>query len=626
MCVCGSDASANVTQYFIGVESVQSMSAHWKIKDLLWTSDGHWALVKMQYVKWPIQSHISIMLRGTDLKDVPPYILKQYMRWRDKGKINLKVESTICTRLNIPFEPMATVDSTATRYVFAWFPVLSDANQYECVLEETHMPSFLRHHHDGRTYTIRRFCGIWRDMKAVPKVMIDWCAKMQSDTAIRKGVKRKFKTLVPWERVQLKDVKVLAELREPRMNRHSKRFMSDMIHSIVDGVTSRLAPWVKPYILRTMTFEERRSVQHKLIQNVANALVMNFLDIYNVILFQKWFGHEPTDDFSQALDFRSQLGDHLHGECDSGENEFIEAVRIHTNNYVTDNEIGNLQQSTKIVYALRIDIEHYRMVIGMLKDANIVVGELAHPKGTCVVSHPDDAQHWRMVADVDEVVLLRDLGKRRAMPDHVTVFRAHMWGLEEWVMLHDVCKNTSLTVSGRLDQYAHGRGQVFRDAATRLFQCSHAPCPATSDIELCETLTDEVQQRFVSSFKDKSAVPVSERRRIWMFNPKRVRTIKGKPRGIGHMMFEEDGEKPCTIPHIREERWADVVTLREWRGPILDTAALFVTANTTPFDIYCARTYTRKLYLVGENVSVPSNAGVIPARRSLRACLQNDGI
>ena len=52
--------------------------------------------------------------------------------------------------------------------------------------------------------------------------------------------------------------------------------------------------------------------------------------------------------------------------------------------------------------------------------------------------------------------------------------------------------------------------------------------------------------------------------------------------------------------------------------PILDTAALYVDDRTTPFDVYCARTHTRKLYLVGEHITMPAEAGTLPARRSLR--------
>lgn len=603
------------------------MAAHWQIKKLLWTSDGHWALTEMAYVKWPVQSHISIVMRGEDISEVPKFILAQYDKWRDKGKINLKIESKICTRLNLPHEPVQAFEAGAKRYVFAWFPVLADTNQYEVVLEQMAAPNFLRTHcGDAKVYTIKKICGIWRDKKAVPEVMINWCAKMQGDTDVRKGVKRKFKELVPWEKVRQRDVKLLAELREPRMNRSGKRFMMSMIHSVIDTATSRLAPWIKPYMLRTMTQPQKNAIIAKLEENISNALNMEFVDMWNIVLFQKWFGHVTTDDFAQAIDFRQQLGVHLHGESDYGENAFIQAVKVYTNNYVTDEEIGNIVQTSKTVYALRVDVDNYRKVMGVLKSAKIVVGEIAQPKGTCVVAHPDDATHWRTVADVDEVVMLHDLAS--ADLSTVTIFRAHVWSLDEWALfaeLYGDTKNT-LHVCGRLDQYAHGRGQVFRDAATRLFQHQAAPAFVTSTVVPCETLEEDVEQRFVVSHTDKDKVHVVERKRIWMYNPKRVRTLSGRPRGIGHIMFKEHGEKPCTIPRIKEDRWADVVTLREWRGAILESAALYITPKTTPFDIYCARTYARRLFLVGTNVALPSDSGVIPARRSLRACLENDGI
>ena len=603
------------------------MVAHWKITKLLWTSDGHWALAQMAFVKWPVQSHVSIVLRGEDLSEVPKYVLEQYNKWRDKGKINLKIESKICTRLNLPHDAVETFEAGAKRYVFAWFPVLTDTNQYEVALEEISPPQFLSTYCDNaKVYTIKKICGIWRDKKAVPKVMIDWCAKMQGDKQVRKGVKRKFKELVPWEKVQHRDVKLLAELREPRMNRQGKRFMMSMIHSVIDNATARLAPWVKPYVLRTMTQPQKHAIIEKLQSNISHALNMEFINMWNIVLFQKWFGHVPTTDFAQAIDFRQQLGVHLHGESDYGENEFIQAIKVYTNNYVTDEEIGNLVQTSKTVYALRVDVENYKKVMGILKGAKIVVGEIAQPKGTCVVAHPDDATHWRNVADVDEVVLLHELAS--ANLDTVTIFRAHLWSLDEWALFADLYGDVkhTLYVSGRLDQYAHGRGQVFRDAATRLFKHEVAPTPVTSTVVPCETLEEDVQQRFVATVADKEKVHVVEHKRIWMYNPKRVRTLNAKPRGIGHIMFKEHGEKPCTIPHIKDDRWADVVTLREWRGPMLDAAALYITPKTTAFDIYCARTFTKRLLLVGTNAVMPSDSGVIPARRSLRACLENDGI
>lgn len=186
------------------------------------------------------------------------------------------------------------------------------------------------------------------------------------------------------------------------------------------------------------------------------------------------------------------------------------------------------------------------------------------------------------------------------MDEDVCIPWAHLWGVEEWLQLLQMSPR-SFTCIGRLDQYARGRGQVFRQMIDAKFPCDIGHHYKMNDVEMINTedvanfvhgLQFPTVQCFADHTNQKYTIDTGRR---WIMYPRRIRTVTQRP-----------SVKPPRVA-LQEEHFtheykignnASVVHVDQILTPV-DVGVYLCSEETRPFDIHVARTLCRhKLYVV----------------------------
>lgn len=626
-------------QSVVSVASPENAPSSFKIKAVLHVApDMTSALVRMESVSRPVNTHMRVALlslRESDLEALTPKQRRLYDKYRAKPR-TLSTEACLCQYLNIPHFPHAQRKRKVTVNVFGSFPVLSDSYEYELQLEtRKHVPGYISQYVDGHAiFSIRRIYGIYR-LNVQPKLMIYYASNMQKDRKVKTLMRTKFLKagFAPdYDNLTERDAVRFARLRENRANAHSKLFLERVLLQIADKVTCRLAPWIPYSTLMMYSVPERQRIVRALEQDISNAFDFDALRIHHPALFVASFGHPPDDDFGVAYSFRKGLRNHLYGSLTNVPNRYISTITVQSHPFIGNGTVGMgaADGGTIEMHAATRDIFRYREIMRRCASAEIIIGDVVNCDEDvyCLVSHPDDAEVWRSTSDCDEVHLLSQFAQLHGAaspPMKIAIFRAHMWGLEEWVLftesLHPECK---LKIAGRLDQHAIGRGQIFRDL-TEECGAREKHCTITNDIECAVCIPPTVTQVFYGGYKPVAIqfdAPERCKNKIWLGRPPRIRTIKRR-NDRGYTQFEES-EPAMNMPDLSRFEKAWSCHVRRYRGPVV-SHALMVVDEATPFDLYTVRTLARKVTYVQSNLqqtpSLPSSNGKLPRRRSLRATL-----
>ena len=616
-----------------------------KITNVLWTDMARYSLVILKKVNWPVSSHMQVALRSVDLetakKKLTPETFETFQQYLVNNKCNPRFETKIASMLGVFHFKHSNIVSHDTFYVLDFFPVFSDSLEYELSLtpRKSPVPNFLKTLVGKyNCASIQSFHGVYRTSR-IPKQMIQWAANMQSDRQVRANVKRKYTKLVDWDNIAEKDIEMLSQFREPRMNNRSKLFMRHVLSDSIDKDTPKLLPFVYPHTLKIMAPYERRALVENIEADLGFAFDFDF-KIPSANLFSLWYNHSVSQEFEDAVSFRAQLKNHMYGVCITGANKYIVSIKLKFKNYIgCSGTIGlptDDDTEIRIVHAMRNDVSRYTRVVERFKDCEVFLGTPPVPTGDCVVAHSDDAIYWRQTADVDMVHCIGtfiNTGKIKECKE-LTLYNAHKFDFQHFVLLQkhlpSVCK---VAVSGRLDQFPTGRrGQLFRDLVV-LKGISSVPKTnafISNDLHFVqgvENIPDEVQQVFTSAYSKKytdiefnSSADAQYKNRFWLTHPKRVRTITYR-NDSGRTVFREKDEPQTKITNLNRLEKADVVPLHRYNGRLLDCAAYIPDPDkTNEFNFYCVRSYARRIYYVNM-ATLPSNTGRLPSRRTLRHML-----
>ena len=191
---------------------------------------------------------------------------------------------------------------------------------------------------------------------------------------------------------------------------------------------------------------------------------------------------------------------------------------------------------------------------------------------------------------------------------------AHRWGIDKWLSLADF-QPVSMMCIGRLDQYAVGRGQLFRQMVDAYpskighhFKMNRVEMVSTDDVA---AFVKQLDYSVIQCFSEEAVGNIDTGRR-WLSRPRRIRTLTTR-----------SSVKPPRIA-LEEEAFAlqvgenaSVVNVRSVLTPV-DVGVYICQPNTKPFDIHVARTLCRhKLFVVNcQNVPFMWEAKV-PARMAI---------
>ncbi len=607
-----------------------------KISSVLWTDHMRYSLVTMKFVRWPVCSHMKIILHSISKDRVDNYLTdkykKMYKDYIESDKSSPRIELELVSQLRLFHFKHTALNYKSTFYVLDYFPLFSDSLELELTLcEHKTTPEFLKDLiEDNLPMKIGLIHGIYQNKQKIPKQMIMWMSKMQSNRAIRTACVKKYNTYVDWENLAEKDIEMIPNFREPRMNYRSKRFIRNVIKDILDKDTAKLAPWVNINMLRLLSPLEKNVLVRSVEANIENSFDFNF-NIYSAQLFQLWFGHEPDKDFEDALAFKKYLKNNMYGLCPTGPNKYICKIDISVKQFVgasgSMGVTGNEDTENKTFYTLKRMRRRYENVIERFLHCDITLGSPSVPEGKCIIYHPDDAVYWRQIVDVDEVFNISQIKHSFPDVDEITIFNAHKLDFQHWILLNMYLKSSCIVhICGRLDQYCTGRiGQVFRDLC-ELKGINSIPqhnLHITSNIHFVKgikNLPKEVEQVFTSSWSKLKVKLPRQLNKIWLFKPKRIRTIFSRNDG-GWTVFKESEEPARRIYDLDKYKNADIVPVNEWNGRLLDVVAFIPDPEIqNNFDLYTVRTFARKIYYINMK-TLPSDNGRLPSRRTLRHTL-----
>ena len=175
---------------------------------------------------------------------------------------------------------------------------------------------------------------------------------------------------------------------------------------------------------------------------------------------------------------------------------------------------------------------------------------------------------------------------------------AHWWGIEQWLALAKR-QPESLMCIGRLDQYARGRGQIFRQMLDASYPCQIGHHFKMNRVEMVTTedvagFVHSLNYPTIQCFSDEP-VPGIDTERRWIPRPRRIRTLANRTWAGVQPPRVALQEEPFTLK-VGDN--ASVVNVRSILTPV-DVAVYICQSNTKPLDIHVARTLCRhKLYVV----------------------------
>lgn len=175
---------------------------------------------------------------------------------------------------------------------------------------------------------------------------------------------------------------------------------------------------------------------------------------------------------------------------------------------------------------------------------------------------------------------------------------AHRWGIEQWLALAEK-QPESLMCIGRLDQYAGGRGQIFRQMLDASYPCQIGHHFKMNRVEMVTTddvaaFVHQLDYPTIQCFSEESIPQINTRRR-WIHRPRRIRTLTKRTWAAAQPPRIALHEEPYTLQMGDN---ASVVRVSTVLTPV-DVGVYICTATTKSFDIHVARTLCRhKLFVV----------------------------
>ena len=172
---------------------------------------------------------------------------------------------------------------------------------------------------------------------------------------------------------------------------------------------------------------------------------------------------------------------------------------------------------------------------------------------------------------------------------------AHRWGIDKWMALADF-QSVSMMCIGRLDQYAVGRGQLFRQMVDAYpskighhFKMNRVEMVSTDDVA---AFVKQLDYPIIQCFSEEAVESIDTGRR-WLSRPRRIRTLTTRSSVKPPRLALE--EEAFTL-QVGEN--ASVVNVRSILTPV-DVGVYICQPNTKPLDIHVARTLCRhKLFVV----------------------------
>ena len=172
---------------------------------------------------------------------------------------------------------------------------------------------------------------------------------------------------------------------------------------------------------------------------------------------------------------------------------------------------------------------------------------------------------------------------------------SHRWGLTEWLSLVEKTP-VSLMCIGRLDQYASGRGEIFRQLV-KAFPCHVGHHFKMNRVEMVNVqdvaaFVHGLNYPTIQCFSESPIEGIDTGRR-WIPRPSRIRTVTKRTCHQPPRIALQ--EEPFTLK-VGEN--ASVVHVSRVLTPV-DVGVYICTDNTKAFDIHVARTLCRhKLFIV----------------------------
>lgn len=621
-----------------------SITGVFRITQIKWTDGYKNALVVLKFNRFPSCTHMKIMLASvTD--DMASHLPKKYLKMlkniQDRERSSPRMELELVSQLKLFHYQHSPLDMKQQFYVFDYFPLFSDSLEYEMTIEPlVSAPQFIKGVLENNiAMRISKIHGVYRDKKKKPTQMIMWMSMLQSNPTVKRASLKKYNKFVDWGNLSERDVELIPNFREPRMNHSGKRFIRSVIKDCLDTTTAKLIPWIKTNVLKLLSPVEKQIIVRSVTENLHSVFDFDF-EIHSPQLFQLWFGHKPTKEFEDALSFKKSLKNHMYGTCITGPNEYLKEIRLAVKQYIGSSGTmglpGKDDIGVQVFYTMRSMHARYTTIMTRFRNCKLVIGTPPCPEGLAVTCHPDDTTYWRQTADVDEVCLISELRYRQPTDiNAITLYNTHKYDFQHWILLERYIKeDCDVTICGRLDQYNSGKvGQIFRDlvelrgGATAIPQSQAFLSNEVYFVKRLSDIPKDVEQVFTSAWsKDITSQWLHEHtdrrwKKIWLYKPTRVRTIQLRNDG-GWTKFAEEGEPALRIYNIEKYESADVIPVHRWNGRLLNSAAFIIDPEKSKnnFDLYTVRTFAKKVYYVGIN-TLPSDSGRLPSRRTLRHIL-----
>lgn len=238
----------------------------------------------------------------------------------------------------------------------------------------------------------------------------------------------------------------------------------------------------------------------------------------------------------------------------------------------------------------------------VLKDAEFVLGDpdVIETSQNCVlVSNEETKFEFQCRTDNQYKNIYVVSNPLTTKKRDVLIYRAHHLRIRDWMnILPFLKKKRSIHIMGRIDQYGH----LFTDMLTH-HPYVERPLSTCCSYEYIHDVDDIKSFRIKPSMHcqymaSKSIPTVLDPQRIWLFYPKRIRTVKKIARDNTFKFYESDLESSNTV--VRNVHDASIIAVRDYVGPTLATIVMIVDQDTKPFDLYTVRTlaYDKVYYLV----------------------------
>lgn len=236
-----------------------------------------------------------------------------------------------------------------------------------------------------------------------------------------------------------------------------------------------------------------------------------------------------------------------------------------------------------------------------LKDAKFVLGDPDYIKGDHHILVHDEETQFELecrLADAEKHRIINTISEfqRTKMIKKLMIYRAHQYNLFEWSQLVPYLKKIKrIEIYGRNDQYGHLFAHMLKYHPH--IEKPLSTCYSVKFIYNCQSIQDfhvkpsKSCQYMASEAMDVVLTP----QRIWLYYPKRIRTIKR--RMAPKTFFEERREMQRNVFKIHD---ASIIAVKDYNGPTLANIVMIVDKNTKAMDMQIVRTMAchRVYYLV----------------------------